>query len=272
LSDVPENIKKWNQISSQLQDFYDKTKALIKLNYEDLTSKYLEAECFNFRITEDFKFPHFSSQGVLIGKTKRVAALFEKGKLPHWSRRKIDYFIANNSDCAFIYAHVNPKDFKEHIDKIKSIDNSIECITEKNSQFRIPKEKSHLKQEFSFIKREYDYGRTQAEKYSIEQYIKQNPIPEDFDLQKVSNIKELKSVCIAIISTNNRITESNINYCCKTAFNLLIKEGYYNWSDQKVQSVYLKLLDVKRDFEKKKTDTNFICSNAIVSSRSKRSM
>ena len=279
LSDIPENIKKWNQIFSQLQDFYDKTKALIKLNYEDLISQYIESECFQFKITEDFKLPRFSpwmvaptrlSYQSLIGKTKKVAALFEKGKLPHWSRKKIDYFIENNPDCAFIYAYVNPKDFKEHIDKIKSIDNSIECITEKNSQFRIPKEKSYLKQEFSFIKREYDYGRTQAEKYSIEQYIKQNPIPEDFDLQKVSNIKELKRVCISILSTNNRITETNLNYCCKTAFNLIIKEGYYNWSDQKVQTVYLKLLDVKRDFEKKKTDTNFICSNAIVSNRSKR--
>jgi hypothetical protein len=270
LSDVPENIKKWNLISSQILDFYNKTKSLVKLTYEDLTSNHLEAECFRFRITEDFKFPRCFSQSSLIGKTKKVVALFERGKQPHWSRRKIDYFIANNSDCDFIYAYVNPKDFKEHIDKIKSIDNSIECITEKNSQFRIPKEKSHLKQEFSFIKREYDYGRTQAEKYSIEQYIKQNPIPEDFDLQKVSNIRELKGVCIAIISTNNRVAETNVNYCCKTAFNLLIKQGYYNWSDQKVQTVYLKLLDVKRDFEKKKTDTNFICSNAIVSGRSKR--
>ena len=269
LSDVPENIKKWNQISSQLQDFYDKTKALIKLNYEDLTSKYLEAECFNFRITEDFKFPRCFSQGSLIGKTKKVVALFERRRLPHWSRRKIDYFIANNSDCAFIYAYVNPNEFKEHIDKIKSIDNSIECITEKNSQFRIPKEKSSLKQEFSFIKKEYEYSRTRAEKYSIEEYIKQNPIPEDFDLQKVSNIKELKRVCI-IVSLDRSITQTDLNHCCKTAFDILIKQGYYSWNDERVKNIYNKLLRLESDLKNKKTEVSFICSNAVISNRSKR--
>jgi len=269
LSDVPENIKKWNLISSQILDFYNKTKSLVKLTYEDLTSNYLEAECFRFRITEDFKIPRCFSQASLIGKTKKVVALFERRRLPHWSRRKIDYFIANNSDCAFIYAYVNPKDFKEHIDKIKSIDDSIECITEKNSQFRIPKEKSHLKQEFSFIKKEYEYSRTRAEKYSIEEYIKQNPIPENFDLQKVSNIKELKRVCI-IISLDRSITQTDLNHCCKTAFDILIKQGYYSWNDERVKNIYNKLLRLESDLKNKKTEVSFICSNAVISNRSKR--
>jgi anti-sigma regulatory factor (Ser/Thr protein kinase) len=269
LSDVPENIKKWNLISSQILDFYNKTKSLVKLTYEDLTSNYLEAECFRFRITEDFKIPRCFSQASLVGKTKKVVALFERRRLPHWSRRKIDYFIANNSDCAFIYAYVNPKDFKEHIDKIKSIDNSIECITEKNSQFRIPKEKSHLKQEFSFIKKEYEYSRTRAEKYSIEEYIKQNPIPEDFDLQKVSNIKELKRVCITI-SLDRSITQTDLNHCCKTAFDILIKQGYYSWNDERVKNIYNKLLRLESDLKNKKTEVSFICSNAVISNRSKR--
>jgi hypothetical protein len=269
LSDVPENIKKWNLISSQILDFYNKTKSLVKLTYEDLTSNYLEAECFRFRITEDFKIPRCFSQASLIGKTKKVVALFERRRLPHWSRRKIDYFIANNSDCAFIYAYVNPKDFKEHIDKIKSIDNSIECITEKNTQFRIPKEKSHLKQEFSFIKKEYEYSRTRAEKYSIEEYIKQNPIPEDFDLQKVSNIKELKRVCITV-SLDRSITQTDLNHCCKTAFDILIKQGYYSWNDERVKNIYNKLLRLESDLKNKKTEVSFICSNAVISNRSKR--
>jgi hypothetical protein len=269
LSDVPENIKKWNLISSQILDFYNKTKSLVKLTYEDFTSNYLEAECFRFRITEDFKIPRCFSQASLIGKTKKVVALFERRRLPHWSRRKIDYFIANNSDCAFIYAYVNPKDFKEHIDKIKSIDNSIECITEKNSQFRIPKEKSSLKQEFSFIKKEYEYSRTRAEKYSIEEYIKQNPIPENFDLQKVSNIKELKRVCITI-SLDRSITQTDLNHCCKTAFDILIKQGYYNWNDERVKNIYNKLLRLESDLKNKKTEVSFICSNAVISNRSKR--
>ena len=269
LSDVPENIKKWNLISSQILDFYNKTKSLVKLTYEDLTSNYLEAECFRFRITEDFKIPRCFSQASLIGKTKKVVALFERRRLPHWSRRKIDYFIANNSDCAFVYAYVNPKDFKEHIDKIKSIDNSIECITEKNSQFRIPKEKSSLKQEFSFIKKEYEYSRTRAEKYSIEEYIKQNPIPENFDLQKVSNIKELKRVCITI-SLDRSITQTDLNHCCKTAFDILIKQGYYSWNDERVKNIYNKLLRLESDLKNKKTEVSFICSNAVISNRSKR--
>jgi anti-sigma regulatory factor (Ser/Thr protein kinase) len=269
LSDVPENIKKWNLISSQILDFYNKTKSLVKLTYEDLTSNYLEAECFRFRITEDFKIPRCFSQASLIGKTKKVVALFERRRLPHWSRRKIDYFIANNSDCAFIYAYVNPNEFKEHIDKIKSIDNSIECITEKNSQFRIPKEKSSLKQEFSFIKKEYEYSRTRAEKYSIEEYIKQNPIPENFDLQKVSNIKELKKVCITI-SLDRSITQTDLNHCCKTAFDILIKQGYYSWNDERVKNIYNKLLRLESDLKNKKTEVSFICSNAVISNRSKR--
>jgi len=269
LSDVPENIKKWNLISSQILDFYNKTKSLVKLTYEDLTSNYLEAECFRFRITEDFKIPRCFSQGSLIGKTKKVVALFERRRLPHWSRRKIDYFIANNSDCAFIYAYVNPNEFKEHIDKIKSVDNSIECITEKNSQFRIPKEKSSLKQEFSFIKKEYEYSRTRAEKHSIEEYIKQNPIPENFDLQKVSNIKELKRVCI-IISLDRSITQTDLNHCCKTAFDILIKQGYYSWNDERVKNIYNKLLRLESDLKNKKTEVSFICSNAVISNRSKR--
>lgn len=269
LSDVPENIKKWNLISSQILDFYNKTKSLVKLTYEDLTSNYLEAECFRFRITEDFKIPRCFSQASLIGKTKKVVALFERRRLPHWSRRKIDYFIANNSDCAFIYAYVNPNNFKEHIDKIKSIDNSIECITEKNSQFRIPKEKSHLKQEFSFIKKEYEYSRTRAEKYSIEEYIKQNPIPENFDLQKVSNIKELKRVCITI-SLDRSITQTDLNHCCKTAFDILIKQGYYSWNDERVKNIYNKLLRLESDLKNKKTEVSIICSNAVISNRSKR--
>ena len=234
-----------------------------------MTSNYLEAECFRFRITEDFKIPRCFSQASLIGKTKKVVALFERRRLPHWSRRKIDYFIANNSDCAFIYAYVNPKDFKEHIDKIKSIDNSIECITEKNSQFRIPKEKSSLKQEFSFIKKEYEYSRTRAEKYSIEEYIKQNPIPENFDLQKVSNIKELKRVCITI-SLDRSINQTDLNHCCKTAFDILIKQGYYSWNDERVKNIYNKLLRLESDLKNKKTEVSFICSNAVISNRSKR--
>lgn len=269
LSDVPENIKKWNLISSQILDLYNKTKSLVKLTYEDLTSNYLEAECFRFRITEDFKIPRCFSQASLIGKTKKVVALFERRRLPHWSRRKIDYFIANNSDCAFIYAYVNPNNFKEHIDKIKSIDSSIECITEKNSQFRIPKEKSSLKQEFSFIKKEYEYSRTRAEKYSIEEYIKQNPIPENFDLQKVSNIKELKRVCITI-SLDRSITQTDLNHCCKTAFDILIKQGYYSWNDERVKNIYNKLLRLESDLKNKKTEVSIICSNAVISNRSKR--
>ncbi len=269
LSDVPENIKKWNLISSQILDFYNKTKSLVKLTYEDLTSNYLEAECFRFRITEDFKIPRCFSQASLIGKTKKVVALFERRRLPHWSRRKIDYFIANNSDCAFIYAYVNPNNFKEHIDKIKSIDSSIECITEKNSKFRIPKEKSSLKQEFSFIKKEYEYSRTRAEKYSIEEYIKQNPIPENFDLQKVSNIKELKRVCITV-SLDRSITQTDLNHCCKTAFDILIKQGYYSWNDERVKNIYNKLLRLESDLKNKKTEVSIICSNAVISNRSKK--
>ena len=269
LSDTPENIKKWNHTYSQIIDFYNKTKQLVKLSYEDLVKQYLDSECFQFKITEDFKVPNFFVKETLVDKKEKVVAFFEKGKSTYWSRKKIDYFTEKNPDCNFIYAYVNKDDFNENIDKIKSIDDSIECLTEKNKKFRVPREKGYLKQEFYFFNKETEYSRPHGQKYSIESFIQNNPIPEDFDIKKVFNIKDLKKVCVEMTQNDNRFTQSNLNYCCKTAFNALVEIGYYNWKDKEVQDLYSKLLDRQNDLEKKKSEASQMSSHIIISNKSK---
>jgi anti-sigma regulatory factor (Ser/Thr protein kinase) len=269
LSDTPENIKKWNHTYSQIRDFYDRTRQLVKLSYEDLVKKYLQSECFQFKIKEDFKVPNFLLKGVFSDEKKKVVVFFEKDKHAHWSRKKIDYFAENNPESCLIYAYVKKDDFKENINKIKSIDDSIECITEKDKKFRVPRERNHLKQEFFFFKKETEYSRLYGQKYSVEKFVELNPIPENFDIKKVSNIKDLKNVCVEMTENNSRFPQSNLNYCCKTAFNALVEIGYYNWKDKEVQDLYLKLLERQNDLEKKRSETNQICSHLIISNRSK---
>jgi anti-sigma regulatory factor (Ser/Thr protein kinase) len=269
LSDTPENIKKWNHTYSQIRDFYDRTKQLVKLSYEDLVKKYLQSECFQFKIKEDFKVPNFFLKGEFSDEKKKVVVFFEKDKHAHWSRKKIDYFAENNPESCLIYAYVKKDDFKENINKIKSIDDSIECITEKDKKFRVPRERNHLKQEFFFFKKETEYSRPYGQKYSVEKFVELNPIPENFDIKKVSNIKDLKNVCVEMTENNSRFPQSNLNYCCKTAFKALVEIGYYNWKDKEVQDLYLKLLERQNDLEKKRSETNQICSHLIISNRSK---
>ena len=68
---------------------------------------------------------------------------------------------------------------------------------------------------------------------------------------------------------DNRFTQSNLNYCCKTAFNALVEIGYYNWKDKEVQDLYSKLLDRQNDLEKKKSEASQMSSHIIISNKSK---
>lgn len=268
LSDVPENIKKWNLISSQIQDFYNKTKTLVKLSYEDLIQEYVEAECFQFRIFDEFNLPRSFFKGEL-NKTKKLFAVFEKGKASHWTHKKIEYFTKNNPDYSFVYAYAGWDKFKEILDKVRAIDNSIECVTEKNNCFRIPKQKGNLKQEFVFQTKERDYSRPITDKLSIEQYIKSYPIPDNFDLQKVDSIDKLKKVCVAeLVKGGIRLT--NVNHCCQSAVKILVENGYFDWSDSKVQAVYQKLRNSQQEIEKKQQLVSKYTSNNLISQRSRQ--
>lgn len=269
LSDVPENIKKWNVVASQIQNFYDKVAPSVKLKYEDLISECVESECFQFRIADKFSVPRMFFKGELDGKSKKVFAVFEKGKLSHWSRKKMDYFTENNPDCAFIYTYTSADKFKETIDKVKSIDSSIECVNEKNACFRISKQKGDLKQEFVFQSRSYDYGRPNVERLSIEEYIKANPIPANFDLQKVDSLDQLKKVCVAEFSRGGTGC-TKLKYCCSTAVKILVKNGYFNWNDLNVKTVYHKIVNSQQAIENKKQLVNRYTSHSLLSSRSKK--
>lgn len=268
LSDVPENIKAWERINSLISQFHNKTRDLIKLKFEDLIKEAFELECFSFNIKLHFNITRFGYKGDLNGKNK-VAALFESGKMPHWRQKKINYFLQNNPNTCFFYTVVDKYSFKQVIEKLKSVEGSFEIITEKDNRFKRTKDSNNLDQEFVFqFKRGYHY--VDSEKLSIKDFISANPIPEGFDIEKVSCIETLKKACIAVSPNNTRQIETNIKYCCKTAVDILVKNGYFNLNDHKVKSVYEKLLQRKQERETKRRTVNTFADHSLLSSRSKK--